>query len=750
MVSSAQDVSIGVIYGDVSQETKDYLNGKLETELDTNFENTQYKPLIKKEVVLDNGDLIGAVSDLEDNENIDVIIVLNKKSFELLNEKSFKKIVLAPFIYGVHNKDKIQNLNTVTTDYNLKEIMDTLKGIKDINKVGILFSHEFSDTANIYKDRLIEKKLLDESNTELISLDEDKESVAGKISNLDALLVLSDDNDIAKESIANASKAGIPSFSFFFSEKNHSGALMGYSQDEDIDRRIRVASINLLKYYEGRNFSELTSVLGSSNLNIVVDYSIAEKADLYAENSMSEKIRIINEEEFGNIALTLKDAIENLLENNTDIKSKKKEVNSNEFDVKIAKSGIRPDLTATVDYSKDDATRAVNDTTHAENSLKGGITLSQVLYDENTFSNLTIQKKLYDAAKEGLRGEEVVQIKNLLVAYLNTLKSYADFEIEKYNSQLIKKYLNVAKTKYEIGSSGPEDVYRFESELASSVTSLEGIRSNIFTGNADLNRLLNSSMDNYFSISEKGIGDIINLSIFDDLGLELNKPWKINSSKNYFINKGIENSTEIKSLNSQIEAKERELKAAKRKRYIPTLTADANYNKDLKDPWGVGSDNIASNEFWSVGVGLSLPIYKGGELEYTKKQIEAELEKLKLDRESTIAEVSKDISSQYGKVIGNYRKIKSSEKSVEASEKNLKLQDNLYVRGKITITDMLDARNSLIEAEQRAASVKFDYYISIADMEKLCGKYYFEYNDVEKENINSLLRTLTSSHQEVM
>lgn len=749
LVSSAKDIGIGVIYGDISQETKDYLEGKLEDELGKSFENTQFTPIIKKEIETGNENITDAVYDLEKDEDIDAIIALNQNPYELLNHKAFEKFVMVPFVYGLHNEGEIQNLNTITTDYNLKEVIENLKEIKEINKVGIVFSGEFSETAETYRDRLIKENLLGESDIKLVSLNENEEDITEKISDLDAVLIASDDDDTVSKAAKKYMENKIPSFSLFFSEKNNSKVLMGYSKDEDMERRIRVTAINLLKYYEGRDFSELTSVLDSSNLNIMIDYDIAEKADLYIGNSFSGKVKMINEKELGNIQLTLKDAVQQLLENNTDIKSKRKEVNSNEYDVKIAKSGRRPDLTATVDYSKDDATRAENDTTHAENSLKGGISLTQVLYDENTFSNVTIQKKLYDAAKEGLRQEEINQIQNLLTVYLNTLKSYADFEIEKYNTKLVKKYLNVAKTKYEIGSSGPEDVYRFESELASSVTNLEGIRSDIFSGNADLNRLLNTSMDNYFSIDESGIGEIVNLSVFEKFGSELNKPWKINNAKNYFIDKGIKNSTEVKSLDSQIEAKERELKAAKRRRYIPTLTATADYDKDIKDVWGTGSDNVIEDEFWTIGVGLSLPLYKGGEIAYTKKQVEAELEQLKFDRESAVSEVSKDISSQYGVVIGNYRKIKSAEKSVEASRKNLELQADLYVRGKITITDMIDARNSLIEAEQRAATVKFDYYISMADLEKSCGKYYFEYNDEEKEEIKGLAGSLISSHQEV-
>lgn len=748
LVSFAKDINIGIIQGKVSKKSKEQLKKDLKFELNKNFENTQFNPLIKNEISADKGNIREAISDLEKDQSIDVIFVLNQNPSELLTEdESFEKLVIAPFFYGIYNYRDIKNLNIISTNYNLKEVISTLDETRKTKKIGILFSEEFSETAKTYEKKIKQDKFLRGKSVTLIPLNEGgKNSLL--ISDSDALMILSENTDPLKKVMGKAIKKGIPSFSFLFSDEKNSGILMGYSQSNDIRRRLRVASINLLKFYEKKEISELTYTLDSSSLNIMVDYKIAKASDIYVGGFSSEKISVVNKNKFGDLDLTIKDALVRLLDNNTNIKSKKEEVISRSYDIKIAKSNVKPNLSATMDYQKNDGTRAKNDSTSAENSLRGGFTLSQVLYDENVFSKMTIQKKLYDAVKEGLRQEEIDEIHDLLTVYLNLLKLYSNFEIEEYNNKLIKKYLNVAKTKYMVGSSGLEDVYRFESELASSMTNLEEIRSNIFSGNSDLNRILNVPMDNYFSIHEKGIEEIIDLSLFENFGKELNKPWKMTDTKNYFIQKGINKSPELKSFDFQIEAKKRELKAAKRKRFLPTITANINYDKDLKEPWGEGSNNTKSDQYWTAGVGFTLPIYSGGEIGYTKNQVKSELKKLNFDRESKVSSISKNISSQYRKIIANYRKIKFAERSVEASRKNLKLQEDMYVRGKISITDIIDARNNFIAAEQTATSVKFDYYISMADMENLCGKYYFEYSDDEKKETEVLLKNLTDSDQE--
>ncbi|WP_319370409.1 TolC family protein [uncultured Ilyobacter sp.] len=742
LMSFGKEIGIGVIYGDQSKELNKYQKIILERELAKTFENTQFDPVIKKEIVVSRRDIKTTVARLQNDTSVDVIISLDINSSEKI-AGGLNKLVLAPLSYGVIGDAK--NLNTISTDYNLKEIVALLNEIRNIKKIGIAYSEGFKKSASKYKENLIFRNIFADKDIAIINLDQSDDKVETEISGNDGLIILSNKNPILHKSIRKISEKGIPSFSMFFDVENSEGILMGYSSKDEQERRIRAAAVNLLKYYEGRDFSELTTKLDSKSLNIFIDYRIAKLLDFYPSDLLSEKIRMVNESGKGTVRLSLEEALNKLFENNPELKSKEQDVVSSTYDIKKAKAAIRPSLTANLDYDKQDNTRARLFSTGAENSLQAGAKISQVLYDESAFSNITIQKRIYDSVKEELRNKELSQIQSLIEAYLAVLKSDLSFEIEKYNMNLVKRYLNLAKTKYSIGIGGPEDVYRFESELADSTTNLEDVRSDMLSYNSELNRLLNNSMDTYFILGEEGIGNIIGLYIFENFENELNKPWKFDEVKNYFIEQGLKNSPEIKSIDARIAAKERELKAAKRKRYVPTIKASGNYDRDVVDPWGTGSDNSDSDEYWNIGVGFSIPIYKGGELSYDKRQIESELEKLKFDRKTKVSEISKNISSQYAKVSASYRKIKSAEKSAEASMKNLELQTELYIKGKITITDMLDARNSLIGAEQKKTSVKFDFFISQAKLEKLCGKYYFENNENEKEYIKESIKNLITS-----
>ena len=47
-LTSAQTINIGLIHDQISQEEKNYLEASLKSELNKNFENTKFEPVINK------------------------------------------------------------------------------------------------------------------------------------------------------------------------------------------------------------------------------------------------------------------------------------------------------------------------------------------------------------------------------------------------------------------------------------------------------------------------------------------------------------------------------------------------------------------------------------------------------------------------------------------------------------------------------------------------------------------------------
>ena len=104
----------------------------------------------------------------------------------------------------------------------------------------------------------------------------------------------------------------------------------------------------------------------------------------------------------------------------------------------------------------------------AERSLSSSATMSQVIYSESALANVDIQQHLYQSIKnerEQLRLDIALEA---ALAYFNVLKAKTYERIQKENLELTKSNFETARRREAIGISGRSEVYRWESQIATS------------------------------------------------------------------------------------------------------------------------------------------------------------------------------------------------------------------------------------------------------------------------------------------
>lgn len=202
---------------------------------------------------------------------------------------------------------------------------------------------------------------------------------------------------------------------------------------------------------------------------------------------------------------------------------------------------------------------------------------------------------------------------------------------------------------------------------------------------------------------------------------------------------GIEKSPEIKQIEKQIEAKERELKSVKRRRYTPKVSAFGAITDDLVDDWGEGSDLTSGGSAWSVGAKMEISLYEGGNIGYETSRIEKEIESLILSKKDLENEISEGISASYSNVLKDYIRVATTKEGAIAANKNLELISDFYAKGTISISDLLDARTNSISADQIEIAAKYGYFKSLINLERSKGSYYLlSKPEDKKEEIEKL------------
>lgn len=116
--------------------------------------------------------------------------------------------------------------------------------------------------------------------------------------------------------------------------------------------------------------------------------------------------------------------------------------------------------------------------------------------------------------------------------------------------------------------------------------------------------------------------------------------------------------------------------------------------------------------YWYVGVGVS---YNLSSLYKTNKSIaksraatQVALERLDVERQN----ISLEIRADYVRYIEAYEDLKTQQKSVELADRNYRTISTRYTEGMALITDMLDAANSKLDAEQQLVNARINiiYY----------------------------------------
>lgn len=116
--------------------------------------------------------------------------------------------------------------------------------------------------------------------------------------------------------------------------------------------------------------------------------------------------------------------------------------------------------------------------------------------------------------------------------------------------------------------------------------------------------------------------------------------------------------------------------------------------------------------YWNIGVGLS---YNISSLYKSNKSIaKSRLSTLKAkeELEETLETINLNLQTDHIHYLESYEDLKTRTKSVELADRNYRIVSTRYSEGMALITDLLDAANSKLEAEQQLVNARIDiiYY----------------------------------------
>lgn len=736
LVLANKVVNVGILISD--GDLHKVLRESMEKELKDIFTGTGIELKVTDVKDVKTQGFMKAFNQLEQKKNLDAIFIL---AFDVPN--NFKVTTESKFIsfpLGVVPLEwKRKNLDYIYGEINYKEDMGYFKELKNMNEIAFVVPPSLLKKENSQiLQRIVQQMEAEKVRVKTVPITSDSNRMRQELQGVQGVYIISSGQNI--ENVLRASyDMKLPSFLVDFSQKYNDQALLGYNFSKEIGKRTKAAALNYLAYLQNKP-DEIISNIGTIQKDIFFNMRIANGIGVYPSILMLQQINVVEQAPKFMNYLGFRDAINTGLKNNPDLKSKYQDITTRNYDVKIANSKRLPQAEADMSYQKVD--KDIANALQPENIINGRISLNQLIFSDPVNASVQIQKMNMQIAESKYSQGERDYIYDIAVAYLDVLQLNAQLQIQKSNYQLVKEFLNVAKIKYQVGSSGIQDVYRWESSLSESLSSIARIEGAVKAQEAYLNKLLNVSVEN--SYNYQSLQDLNN-SFFVGKDLLENYLYGEKARRNLleFLMAGAKlNSPELYQVQKGIEILQREYKTAQRERYLPQVQAFGEYDKNniIREPWGKGGGGQI-DQYWKVGVGAVLPIVKGGEIIYTMKQKDSQIKSVEYQKRDLENSIDQSVAQQFAVLLADYVQTYTTKIATENAKKNLDIVKSLYAQGAVVITDLIDARNNALTAELNEVIANYNLLGSAVGLEKVYGDYLILKSPQEQKE---LLNQLTS------
>lgn len=681
---------------------------------------------------------------------IDIILALGViSSHEVANRDNLSKPVIAPFIIDpqiqIKKRPLDPNLNMITFPTRIKRDMKLFSSLIGSSSISVMISkpilNAIPELMNLkyWKDNnCCPLKILRVDNDINLAIESLPTSTQGVyLAGLPHLSL----NQL--KTLTNRLTAdGIPTFSMIGKRSVDMG-VMASSAGDDVERIARTTALNIQLLVLGSIPEKLTNV-SEEKPRLLINRAVAAQVGFVIPYTQLIGASFID----GDMAvqtggITLVDAVEMAVKYNSDLQSAKFNIEVAKEQIAVSRSIILPNMKSSITGLKIDKDRAkAGMGLQAEETIQGALTLTQILYSEQAFADLNIQKSLLVSKKKEVKITRLDIMEATAIAYLNVLKIQTLMKIQQDNLEKSRKHLEIARIRESVGQAGPAEVYRWMNIIATSKQDVISSINKLEISITELNRLtgLDQNAAVVLEDLEYNAKNVFGLN-FEQLKSLFDSPAQFRKLQNFMVKEAIVNSPEMKQLDAIIVAQKRLLLSKKRSYYLPTVALQADVihrfirngeGQELSLPIPVDIDE-RDNTDWNIGITMSLPLFEGGGRSAKVKQESANLKSLVSRKRATRQRIEQRMRISMLQNYTSYSNIQLSKEAAEAAHKSFSLVEDAYSRGIGSILDLIDAQSAALVSDLLSANAMYSFYMDYIYSKRAMGNLNFR-NDIEKIN----------------
>ena len=432
--------------------------------------------------------------------------------------------------------------------------------------------------------------------------------------------------------------------------------------------------------------------------------------------------------------LTLEKSIEIAKQNNLDIQTAEQNLEAAEAQVRAARAGLLPRITANGNYtyfkdiqksviqadggfgfpmpgeemnemsppSADNESDLIELEFGAHHNVQGTVNLTQPIFAWGRYYYG------YQAAKLNYHGmqQNVDAAYNQLrldvsEAFYGALVAQEFVRVAQQTVALVEEQLGIAEASLDAGAATNFDVLRAKVQLANARSQLIRAENGVQTAKNAYKTVLNLPLAE--NISVEGALEIPDN--YKMLALDLDG----------LIQRALENRPEVHRTQFSESAAQKQIDIAKT-RSRPDLGLFSNYQISQNERL------TEMNRIWSVGFQINIPIFDGFASSAAVQQSESALKQVQLGGDQVKVGIEFEVRTAYLNLRGAQALIDVQREAVTQARESVRIANLQFQNGIITTVALTDTQIALAQAEVNRLQAYHDYVVGLARLEKAIGQ----------------------------
>ena len=405
--------------------------------------------------------------------------------------------------------------------------------------------------------------------------------------------------------------------------------------------------------------------------------------------------------------LTLDQALEIALSENTTIKIADMTVEKTGYARKGSYAALYPNISASGSYQRtlkkqvmvmDMGGQPMEIKVGRDNNISTSATASMPLVNAQLWESLKLSGLDVELAVEQARSSKIAMVKQVKQAFYAVLLAQKSLDVVTNVYENAQKNYEKTLQRFNVGKASEVERLRAQVTMMNAEPNVSSAENAVLLANWQLKAVMGIDLNTEVEV----VGNL------DDYTAQLLAP--------YISEEDLSNNSSLLQLGIQGRMLESTIRMQK-KQYIPTLAASINYNYSA-----MGDDELRWFPSSTATVSLSIPIFDGLQKHYNIKQSKINKNMLDLQREDTERNLRiaiRNYNDQMALCIKNYQ---AANATVDIAQKSYDISEKMYEVGKATMVELNDAQVSLMQSQLTQAQAIYNFMVAKASLDELIGK----------------------------